>query len=306
MSASLDEVNAMVTFAKVVQTRSFSLAARELDLSKSAVSKRIAALEERLGVRLLNRSTRKLSTTEAGEAFFERCARILEEAEAALSAAAEHQEEPQGLLRVNGPIVFGQLHLEPLVAPVLAAWPKLRIELSLTDQFIDPIADRQDITVRIARLADSSLVARKICDDRRVVCASPGYLARRGRPQSPQDLAQHDCLHFTRIPLRDEWRFRVPGTSEEFSVPVAGRLSTDSGTAMLAAMLAGVGVAILPYTIVGQALREGLAQELLSEFVLPGYAVYAIHGHRRHVPPKVRVFLDALVERMRQVKALGA
>lgn len=309
MPATLDDIAAMVTFARVVRTRSFSTAARELDLSKSAVSKRVAALEERLGLRLLNRTTRKLATTEAGELFYERCLRILEEAESAMDTAAAQHEEPHGILRVNGPVWFGQMHLSPLVPPLLQVYPRLTIELTLTDQFIDPIEERQDITVRIARLADSSLVARKLGEDRRVVVASPTYLARHGSPRAPVDLLDHECLRFARISLRDEWRFLrapvPPGSGptpreDEMSVAVRGRLTTDSGKALIDAALAGVGLAMLPTFMIAPNLRSGELVPLLEDWIPRGHGIYALHGHHRHVPPKVRVFLDALGERLKK------
>lgn len=306
--ASLDDVSAMVTFARVVQARSFSVAARELSVSKSAVSKRVAALEERLGLRLLNRTTRRLSTTEAGEAFYERCLRVLEEADAAIDVAASHHSEPHGVLRVNGPVLFGQLHLSPLIPPLLARYPQLEVEMLLTDEFIDPIEHRQDVTVRIARLADSSLVARKITEDRRVVVASPAYLERFGTPTSPGELANHECLHYARLTMREEWRFlrrpvapTVPVTAkeDEYSVPPRARYVTDSGFAMVEAVLAGVGLALLPRFMVATHLDSGALVTLLEPFVPRGHGVYALHAHHRHVPPKVRAFLDALTERFK-------
>lgn len=313
----------MATFAHVMRTRSFSQAARDLELSKSAVSKRIAGLEERLGLRLLHRSTRQVAPTEAGETFFERCNSLLDEAEAAMRIAAEQLDEAQGLLRVNGPVLFGQLHLAPLIAPLLARFPALRVELTLTDDFIDPIADRQDVTIRIARLDDSSLVARKICEDRRFVCASPAYLARSGAPATPMDLTGHDCIRYSRMTLRDEWRFRRPAGArakddpgegsredpadarrddrrdDEFSVPVVGRFASDDGSAMLQAVHAGAGIARLPGFMVADAIRRGDLISLLDEWIPRGHGIYAIHGHQRHVPPKVRVFLEALLDRFR-------
>lgn len=309
MPASLDDIAAMITFARVVKTNSFSVAARELDLSKSAVSKRVAALEERLGLRLLNRTTRKLATTEAGEAFYERCLRVLEEVDGALDAAALHHEDPHGLLRINGPVLFGQRHLTPLVAPLLQRYPQLQVQLTLSDEFIDPIEARQDVTVRIARLADSSMVARKLCEDRRVVVASPAYLAQRGVPKTPNDLTEHDCIHYLRMTLRDEWRFlrrpvgpEVTNTprEDEYSVATSGRLSTDSGATLLDAVVQGIGVAMLPMFIVADALAAGQLVSVLDGWIPRGHAIYALHAHHRHVPPKVRVFLDLLQDRFRR------
>lgn len=298
LAPGLDELAGLAAFATVMESGSFTAAARVLGISKSEVSKRVAALEERLGVRLLHRSTRKLSPTEAGLAVQERAARMVDEAEGARAVARGFHAAVQGTLRVNGPLLFGELYLAPLVPEFLNQHPEVRVELTLTDAFIDPVAERQDITVRIARLADTSLLARKIGDDKRVVVASPAYLAARGTPQSPRELDHHDCLRFLRLTVRDEWRFRDPTDQREFSMDVAGRFGADNAVALRHALLGGLGLAVLPSFIVADLIREGKVVTLLEEWMLQGSGIYALYHPGRQVSPAVRAFLNLLSDRV--------
>ncbi|MFZ5480404.1 MAG: LysR family transcriptional regulator [Myxococcota bacterium] len=297
MTPTPDDLASMACFARVVEERSFSGAARALGWSKSAVSKRVAALETRVGARLLVRTTRRLETTESGEAFYTHCARMLGEAEAATAALEALQEEPSGLLRVNGPVLFGEMHLVPLIPQFLARFPKVSVELTLTDRFIDPVAERQDVTVRITRLHDSSLVARRLAESRNLVVASPAYLARAGTPKVPQDLTEHTCIHYTRVAMRDQWRFRGP--DGEFSIATQGRFASDSGTAIREAAEAGLGVCVLPWFMVEQAIAAGRLVELMAGWMPQGAAIWAIHTQPRHVPAKVRSFVDMLQARVK-------
>jgi DNA-binding transcriptional LysR family regulator len=297
MSPTPDDLAAMACFARVVEERSFSGAARALGWSKSAVSKRVAALEARVGARLLTRTTRRIETTESGQAFYAHCARMLGEAEAATAELEALQEEPTGLLRVNGPVLFGEMHLVPLVPAFLARFPRVSVELTLDDRFIDPIAERQDVTVRIARLTDSSLVARRLAESRYLLVASPAYLARMGTPATPYDLVSHGVLRYTRVAARDEWRFRGP--EGEFSVATHGRFSADHGSAIREAAEAGVGLAILPWFMAEEAINAGRLVELLPDWMPRGQAIWALHAHPRLVPPKVRAFVDMLQARVK-------
>lgn len=295
---SLDVLAGLAAFATVMEQGSFTSAARILGISKSEVSKRVAALEARLGVRLLHRSTRKLAPTEAGLAVQERASRMLDEADAARTVAHGYHAEVQGTLRVNGPYLFGELHLAPLVPHFLSRYPDARLELSLTDAFIDPVAERMDITVRIARLTDMSMLARKICDDRRMCVISPALLGRRAAPTHPRDLLEFPCIRYLRMQARDEWRFKDPADGREFSIEPGGRFASDSGVALRIATEEGLGVAILPDFIVGEAVTAGRLVPILSEWMITGHGIYALYHPGRQVSPAVRAFLNLVSERM--------
>lgn len=292
----MDSVSAMITFARVVETRSFSAAARRLGMSKSAVSKQIARLEDRLGARLLNRTTRRISPTEVGAALFERCARIAAEVEEAEQIVTRMHAAPRGVLKVNAPVSFGHLHLTPALAPFMARHPELRVDLSLNDRFVDVVEEGFDVVIRIARLADSSLVARQLAPARRIVCAAPSYLARHGMPQTPAELAGHDCLLYGQPAVQDEWRF-VDRAGGAHAVKVDGCFRADNGDALRAALLEGLGVGLMPTFLVGEDITAGRLIHLLPDHENPFGAVNAVYPHSRHLSPKVRAFVDHLVER---------
>jgi DNA-binding transcriptional LysR family regulator len=289
----MDRMNEMVVFSHVVEAGSFSEAARRLTVSKSAVSKQVTALEQRLGAQLLHRTTRKLSLTETGRSFYERCAQIVREVEEAERAVIQAQATPQGLLRVNAPMSFGQLALAPALSPFLSRHPDLRVELVLDDRRIDVIEGGFDVTIRIAsRLSDSSLIARRVSPTRIVVCGAPDYLARRGVPATPEQLAAHDCLVYA---YRDRWRFRGP--AGEQSVDVAGRLLANNGDALREAALAGLGLVQLPGFIVGAELASGALLSVLEPFEDRSAAIWALYSPTRHLSGKVRAFIDFLTEK---------
>lgn len=287
---------AMIVFAQVVDSRSFSAAAARLGLSKSAVSKQIAKLEDRLGARLLNRTTRTLSPTDAGQDFYERCIRVAREVEEAERAITHLSAEPRGLLRLNAPASFGREYLAPLVPEMLARWPELRIEALFEDRFVDVVAEGFDLVIRITRLQDSSLVARRIASCRRVVCAAPAYLERHGVPRIPADLLQHDCILYSYATDQNEWEFVGPDGRLE-TVRVDGRLRANSGEVTLAALRAGAGLALSPDFIVGPEIAAGRLVPLLTEYENPFGAIYAVWPHNRNLAPKVRAVVDFLVER---------
>ncbi len=287
---------AMIVFAQVVDSRSFSAAAARLGLSKSAVSKQIAKLEDRLGARLLNRTTRTLSPTDAGQDFYERCIRVAREVEEAERAITHLSAEPRGLLRLNAPASFGREYLAPLVPEMLARWPELRIEALFEDRFVDVVAEGFDLVIRITRLQDSSLVARRLASCRRVVCAAPAYLERRGVPRVPADLLQHDCILYSYATDQNEWEFVGPDGRLE-TVRVDGRLRANNAEVTLAALLAGAGLALSPDFIVGPALADGRLIPLLTEYENPFGAIYAVWPHNRNLAAKVRAVVDFLVER---------
>ncbi|HZD24646.1 MAG TPA: LysR family transcriptional regulator, partial [Alphaproteobacteria bacterium] len=273
----------------------FTAAARSLGLSKSAVSKQVARLEDRLGARLLNRTTRKLSLTEVGEAFYERCARIVEEAQAAEAEVSNLAAAPRGRLRVNAPMTFGTMHLGPAIADFMALYPELEVELVLDDRFVDLVQEGFDVAVRITSLTDSSLIARRIAPSRHVVCGAPAYFQRHGVPQSPAELRDHVCLRYSYGPTSSVWPFNGPDGPVE--VPVNGKLLVNNGEVLREAALAGVGLIASPTFIIGDALREGRLKPVLCDYIPRERTIHAVYPHRRHVLPKVRAFVDFLAQR---------
>jgi DNA-binding transcriptional LysR family regulator len=290
----MDRLTGMAIFAQVVEAKSFSVAARRLGVSKSTVSKQIARLEDRLGARLLNRTTRRLSLTEVGAAFHERCARIMSEVEAAEEAVSRFRGAPHGVLRVNAPLTFGLQHLMPVIPEFLSRWPGLCLELLLDDRVVDLVDGAYDVGVRIGRLSDSSLVARRLAPNRLVVCGAPEYLARRGVPRTPEDLADHDCLCYTNVAVRDVWRF---GPRAEQTVRVRAVFRSNSGDALQAAAVAGLGLVQLPSFIVWRDLRSGALVPVLERWERGDTSIHALYPHGRHLSPKVRVFVGFLASR---------
>lgn len=295
-----DQLAAMAVFARVVEAGSFSGAGRQLGLSKSAVSKAVARLEDHLGTRLINRTTRKLSLTETGRAFYEGCRRMLNEAEAAERAVTHLTDAPRGVLRVNAPMSFGIRHLSPGLGTFMAAYPELEVDLTLEDRRVDLVEEGYDLAIRIGVMPDSSLVARRLGPNPRVICAAPDYLERRGVPRSPEALASHDCLLYHYQSSGDSWRLRPrPGAAgAETSVRVKGRLKVNNGDSLREAALAGLGIAHLPAFIVHEDLAAGRLVALLQDYddVADG-GVFAVYPASRNLSPKVRVFIDFLADR---------
>lgn len=285
----------MATFVQVVEGRSFSAAARRLGVTRSAVSRQVAALEDRLRARLLNRTTRRLSVTEAGAVYFEHCARILAEAAAAERALADLDEAPRGLLRINAPMSFGQAHLAPAVAGFLAAHPALKVELTLDDRVVDLVGEGYDVAVRIAELPPSTLVARKLAVNRRVLCASPAYLAHAGTPARPEDLTRHACLGYAYLTTGSDWRFR--GADGPITVRIDAAMSANNGDVLRHMALAGLGIILAPTFIVGDDLRDGRLVPLLADWADADTGIYAVYPHSRHLSPKVRALVDFLATR---------
>lgn len=291
----MESFGSLQVFIRIAETGSLSAAARDLGLSKSVVSKKLAALEDRLGARLINRTTRRLSLTAEGAAFLERAQRILAELEEAEQAVGRLSAEPRGMLRVNAPMSFGILHVAPAMGDFMARYPDLSVTLDLNDRQVDLVDEGYDVAVRIAALPESSLIARRLAPVRRAVCASPAYWRRHGRPAHPRDLGRHDCLIYTNLPTPNDWRFRDGGGS--FSIRVGGRLAANNGDALREAALAGLGVCVAPTFIVGGDLRSGRLEAVLQGFVEDTVAVYGVYPHRRHLSAKVRAFVDFLVVR---------
>lgn len=290
--ARLDE---MAAFAAVVDAGSFSAAARALGLSKSAVSKQVGRLEDRLGVRLLNRTTRRLSLTEAGTTFHAACRRVLDEAESAEQAVSDLAAAPRGLLKLNAPMSFGFLHLGAAIPAFHQRYPQIRVDVTMNDRFVDLVEEGYDVAIRIGALRDSSLIARRLAPSRTVLCASPAYLERRGRPRQPADLAQHDCLLYANCATPREWTVNGPGGRQ--TVAVDGPLIANNGDLLSGAALAGMGIARLPTFIVGSHLRSGRLELVLPDHPVPEEGIHAVYPHGRNLSAKVRVFVDFLAER---------
>jgi DNA-binding transcriptional LysR family regulator len=250
------------------------------------------ALEERLGVRLLNRTTRRLSLTEAGRDFLEWCARIAADVAEAEQSVASLQAEARGVLRVNAPMSFGQLHLGPVLSDFLAQYPRVQVDMTMTDRRIDIVDEGYDVAIRIGALSDSSLIARKLADSRRVVCAAPAYLAAHGAPQTPHDLAGHNCLGHVSLRGADEWEFA--GADGEITVRAVGTLTVNNGDMLRLAALAGSGLVLLPTFIVGPDLAAGRLLAVLREFEAPAHPISAVYAAGRPVAAKVRAFIDHL------------
>jgi len=288
-----DALQEITIFARVVSTGSLSAAARDLGLSPALVSRRLSGLEARLGVRLINRTTRSLHMTDEGAAYYETCTRVLAEIEEADAAVSAGRAEPRGILRVSLPASFGSQHVAPLVPQFTARYPDVQLALSLSERNVNVVEEGFDLAIRIADLADSSLAARKLAPNRRVVCASPAYLQRHGAPRTPDDLAQHNCLatDFTM-----NWDYRDPDGTPG-SVRVTGRYACDNWSVLREWALAGLGIALKSTWDVRRHLEDG---SLVS--LLPGYtfatdvAIYAVYPHRRHLPAKTRAFIEFLAE----------
>jgi len=287
--------NELAVFAQVVRAGGFSAAAAELGVAKATVSEHVRRLEQRLGVRLLQRSTRSLSLTEAGAACFRHSERLLEEGELATRAAVALHTKPTGLLRVTAPETFGALHVAPVIAALLAEHPSLDVALSLTTAAVDLVQGRFDLAIRIGTLPPSRLVARRLATVQQVVVAAPGYLRRRGLPGSPAELAEHDALQFLPLGWGDEWRLSGPGARGERRIPVRPRFASDSGEALLAAALAGAGLALLPDWMVYRELASGALVRLLPGWARRNVPVHALHASAARAPAKVRLCVEALV-----------
>lgn len=292
----MDRLAALEAFVKVAETQSFSEAARRLRASKSVVSRQIAALEAELGVRLFQRTTRSMTLTEAGRGYFERASRILADLEDANLSVSQLQAAPRGQLRVNAPMSFGLLHLAPALPDFLLRYPDVDVDLTMNDRFVDLIDEGFDLAVRVGKLEDSSLVARKLAPVRRVVCASPDYLKERGTPQTPDDLTHHACLCYSNLSMAHEWRF-VTEKGEPWPVEVKGRLNVNNGDALKIAALRGLGFVNLPTFIVGSELQAGTLVSVLDQFTPQDATLSAVYPHSRHLSPKVRAFVDFLAER---------
>jgi DNA-binding transcriptional LysR family regulator len=291
----MDKLSSIRAFTKVVEHGGFAAAARELRLSRSAVNKYVIELEQELGVQLLARTTRRVMPTENGQAYYERCRAILADLEEADLAVTRLQSEPRGLLRINAPMSFGTLHLGRAVADFMERYPQLQIQLVLSDQLIDPVQEGFDVTLRIADLPSSSLVARRIAPAVRVVCAAPSYLERRGVPKHPDDLRHHDCLAYGHLATGNQWK--LVGADGDHWIRIPWTLCTNNAEVLRDAAVCGRGIALLPTFIAGADLQDGRLRTILPDYKPPEISIYTVYPQTRHLSVKVRLFIDFLVER---------
>jgi DNA-binding transcriptional LysR family regulator len=290
----MNKLREIECFIAVVESGSFVKAAVTLGISKTAISRYVADLEARLGTRLLQRTTRRLSLTEPGQRYVERCRQILAELDEADAMAGEQDGQPAGPLRINAPHTFGVLHLAPLWPTFLARHPQVSLDITLSDRLVDIVDEGFDLAIRITRLPDSSLVHRRLAGTRMVLCASPDYLGRHGIPQHPGELAHHETVGYSYFSHRREWRF--DGPDGPVSVRTHARLIADNGDTCLAAAVAGAGIILQPAFLVQDALRDGQLVEFLPEYTQGETGIYVVYPTRKYLSAKVRVLIDFLVE----------
>jgi len=293
----MDSLTSMKVFRSVVEAGSFATAARRMKLSRAVVTKHVAALEDRLNVRLLERTTRKLSVTEAGGRYYERCAQILAEIEDAEREAAHATVVPSGTLRITAPHTFASMHIAPHLAEFRRQFPDVELEITLSDRFVDLLDEGFDLAIRVAHdLPESSLVARRLAPCRFVVCGAPEYFARHGEPQVPDDLTEHPCLGYTLSTREHNWVFACP-QDQRYVVNVTGPLRSNSGELLRAAAVGGAGVMLLPTFYVGEDLERGRLKAVLTDYRVQEYGIYALYPSRKHLTAKVKSFVDFLIAR---------
>jgi DNA-binding transcriptional LysR family regulator len=288
----MDLFQAMNVFVKVAESGSLSGAARALDMSNPSVTRHVADLETYLQARLFNRSTRRLSLTETGVAYLERCRQLLADLEDASQAARMSAAHPTGRLRVNAPVSFAVNHLGRVLPGYAQRYPEVTLDVTLSDRVVDLVDEGYDVAIRITRIQDSSLVARKIAATRRIACAAPAYLKKHGKPREPKDLADHVCLSYTYLATRDEWHFERNG--KRHAVRVKGLLQANNGDLLREAAIGGMGIVVQPSFIVGDAIRAKKLVPLLTDYEASELPIYAVYPSRQHLSAKVRTFVDYL------------
>ncbi len=297
----MDRLSEMEAFVSVVDQGGFTDAARKLGMSKSAVSKHVSALEGRLGARLLNRTTRRVNPTEIGLAYYDRAVAVLSGAAEADEMVNAMQSSPRGALRISVPVSFGISQVSGLVGEFLAEYPDVSVNMVLDDRFVELVAEGFDVAIRIGRLEDSSLRARKLAESRAYLVASPGYLDRAGTPAGIEELSNHTLLHYSHLSTGNFWRLRTR-TGEERHVRVGGRLTANNGESLRRAAESGLGIALIPAFILGRSIEQGRLAPVLPDVELETLGIYAVYPPGRFVQPKLRAFIDFLAERL---KGLG-
>ncbi|MEO8628291.1 MAG: LysR family transcriptional regulator [Betaproteobacteria bacterium] len=291
----MDRLRAIEVFVTVVSRGGFARAADALNTSPANVTRYVNDLETHLGARLLNRTSRKLSLTESGGAFYERGKTILEDMAEAEALASTTTLQPRGRLRINAPLSFGVLHLAPLWPQFMQRYPDVELDVALIDRVVDIVEEGYDVAIRISRSGSLAQPARKLATSRNIVCASPSYLKRRGRPHTPADLADHDCIGYTYAASADEWNL-LDGHGHSHVTRVTCVMHTNNGDTARSAALAGLGVIWQPTFIIGEDLRAGRLVQLLPEFRMPDIDVLAVYPSRRHLNAKVRAMVEFLAE----------
>jgi DNA-binding transcriptional LysR family regulator len=290
------DLNDIVVFARVVEAGSFTAAARLLGMPKTTVSRRIAALEREVGVRLIQRTTRSLNVTDAGRLYYEQSRQALRTIEDANLRLAEARGEPSGTIRISAPVGFGGHFLAGAVFDFLAAYPKTKVELHLSDDTLNLVENRIDLAFRTGILQDSTLIARKLGSTHRILCASPDYLARHGVPDAPADLARHHCVIAGPSTGMAHWVLNGPRGQE--TVAVSGRFAANEMQAVIAAAIAGYGIAQLPYQVTEAAFIDGRLRRVLDDYTTPVGGLYAVYPSSRHVSPLVKEFIELAAGRL--------
>lgn len=289
----MDQLTAIKVFVHIVETGSFSAASERVGMSRAAASKYVSQLEARLGGRLLNRTTRHVSTTESGRLYFERCRDILQQLDEADSEVTGLSQEPRGTLRLSVPTNFAPLHLMPLVARFTQRYPEVKVDMMSTNRKVDIVDEGYDLAIRMGELTDSDLVARRLARARIAVVASPDYLSRHGIPKHPDDLKQHACMRYS-FTTAGIWPFKKDG--KDYPVKINGDFKSNDPEVLLHAAIAGIGLTIMPTFIAGDAIRTGKLVMVLEGYDIMDSHVYAVYASRRFVPAKIRVFVDFLKE----------
>lgn len=292
----MDQLGAMRAFIRVIQTGSFSAAGREQNTSQATISKKVAALEIKLGVKLLTRSSRDLSLTQIGAQYYEKCVAIIGELDEAEAIARSQMAIPQGVVRISVPVVFGRMIIGPIMAEFLSLYPEVKVDLALNDKHVDLISDGVDVAIRARQLEDSSLVARHLFDNPMLLIAAPEYLARQDEPLEPMDLKQHNCLVYSMLKTINIWHFNHGDNN--ISVPVSGNFQSDNGDVLMELALAGTGLTQLPVWMVDEHLKSGRLKKVLPNYVSKPLPFNAIYPQNRYVPLQVRCFVDFIKQKI--------
>ncbi|HTY04813.1 MAG TPA: LysR family transcriptional regulator [Rhodocyclaceae bacterium] len=295
----MDQLEGMRLFVRVADQGSFAAVALQLGVARSVVTRKVAALETQLGVKLLARSTRRLSLTSAGAGYLEKCREILNLVEAAATEMAEDRQVPRGSIRASLPLIFGVRYLAPLLLEFGSLYPETALDMDFSDRRVNLIEEGVDLSIRITDSLGPREVARRIGSSRMVTVAAPAYLERHGEPSHPEDLATHECLSYT-FADNPSWQFTVDGQVRSY--PVHGRFQANNGDVLLDAAARGLGIAREPIFIAGDALARGLVKEILRDYPIPELGVYVVLPGNRHVPHRVRMLVEFLARRMRSVK----
>lgn len=289
----MDTLTSMRVFTNVVDAGSFSGAADRLNMSRAMASKYVINLEDHLATRLLNRTTRRLSLTESGAAYYERCVQIISDVQEAEQAAGQLTSTPRGTIKITMPVAYGLHRLGPVIADYVHRYPDVKLEISLNDRRLDLVEEGFDLAIRIGTLPESGLIARKLAVDRTVVCASPAYLQQHGIPKVPADLARHSCLGYTYTSSGDEWSLR--SAEMDAAIRIAGSIKANNGDMLRLAALNGAGVIFQPLFIVQDDLHAGRLVQILGDYTSKDLGIYAVYPSRKHLSAKVRTFVDFLV-----------